>query len=149
MGELLKNKTLFKIIMVFVIWNIANYSTTAFSGAYQVGALGFTTTFASIIVIASSIARVIFSKPIGRYADKHSFCKMLYICFGIEAVAFATAMFITPSNGSVVYIIYYVLYCIGCAGINSSIINLIYDYVDYDKRISALALVNTASGFAG
>jgi len=74
---------------------------------------------------------------------------MLYICFGIEAAAFLTAVFITPSNGKVMYIIYYVLYCIGCAGINSSIINLIYDYVDYDKRISALALVNTASGFAG
>ena len=47
------------------------------------------------------------------------------------------------------YIVYYVLYSIGCAGINSSIINLIYDYVDKDKRVSALALVNTASGFAG
>ena len=74
---------------------------------------------------------------------------MLYICFGIEALAFLTAVFITPSNGSVVYIVYYVLYSVGCAGINSSIINLIYDYVDKDKRISALALVNTASGFAG
>jgi len=81
---LVQNKTLLKIIVVFVIWNIANYATSSFSGAYQVGALGFTTTLASVIAIMSSIARVIFSKPLGKFADKHSFCKMLYICFATD-----------------------------------------------------------------
>lgn len=146
---LFKNKTILKVIGVFVLWNVGSYITTSFMGAYQVNDLGFTTAFASIIVMVGSLARAICSRPIGKFADKFSFYKMLYICFGIEAVAFLTAMFITPSNGTVMYIIYYVIYCIGCAGINSAIINLIYDYVDYDKRISALALVNTASGFAG
>ncbi len=146
---LFRNKAILKVIGVFVLWNVASYITTSFMGAYQVNDLGFETTFSSIIIMIGSLARAICSRPIGKFADKFSFYKMLYICFGIEAVAFLTAMFITPSNGKVVYIIYYVLYCIGCAGINSAIINLIYDYVDYDKRISALALVNTASGFAG
>lgn len=149
MSELLKNKTLFKVIIVFVIWNIANYSTTAFSGAYQVGALGFTTTFASIIVIASSVARVIFSKPIGRYADKHSFCKMLYICFGIEAIAFAINIFTVPENGKIFYTTYSIIHAIGQAGINSAIINLAYDYVEDHQKTGAVALVNTFSGFAG
>lgn len=146
---LFKNKTILKVIGVFVLWNVASYITTSFMGAYQVNDLGFDTGFASVIIIIGSLARAVFSRPVGKFADKFSFCKMLYICFGIEAAAFTCAVFITPSNGSVMYIVYYVLYCIGCAGINSSIINLIYDYVDYDKRISALALVNTASGFAG
>ena len=103
--EIIKNKTLLKIIVVFVLWNIANYATISFSGVYQVGALGFTTTFASIIVIISSIARVIFSKPLGKFADKYSFCKMLYICFGIEALAFAINIFTMPVNGKVLFTI--------------------------------------------
>ena len=35
------------------------------------------------------------------------------------------------------------------AGINSSVINLIYDYVDEEQRTSALALKQTFAGFAG
>jgi Na+/melibiose symporter-like transporter len=148
-GALLKNKTLFKVIVVFVLWNIANYATVSFSGAYQVGALGFTTTFASLIVIVSSIARVIFSKPIGRFADKHSFCKMLYICFGIEAIAFAINIFTVPANGKIFFTAYNIIHAIGQAGINSAIINLAYDYVEDNQKTGAVALVNTFSGFAG
>lgn len=148
-GALLKNKTLFKVIVVFVLWNIANYATVSFSGAYQVGALGFTTTFASLIVIVSSIARVIFSKPIGKFADKHSFCKMLYICFGIEAIAFAINIFTVPANGKIFFTAYNIIHAIGQAGINSAIINLAYDYVEDNQKTGAVALVNTFSGFAG
>ena len=148
-GALLKNKTLFKVIVVFVLWNIANYATVSFSGAYQVGALGFTTTFASLIVIVSSIARVIFSKPIGRFADKYSFCKMLYICFGIEAIAFAINIFTVPANGKIFFTAYNIIHAIGQAGINSAIINLAYDYVEDNQKTGAVALVNTFSGFAG
>jgi len=146
---LVQNKTLLKIIVVFVIWNIANYATSSFSGAYQVGALGFTTTLASVIAIMSSIARVIFSKPLGKFADKHSFCKMLYICFAIEALAFAINIFTVPSNGKVLFTIYSIIHAIGQAGINSAIINLSYDYVSDEQKTGAVALVNTFSGFAG
>ena len=121
----------------------------SFSGAYQNGALGFTTTFSSIIIIISSLIRAICSKPLGRFADKHSFCKMLYICFGIELVAFAINIFTVPSNGKIMYALFYVLYAAGQAGINSSIINLAYDYVPNEQKTGALALVNTFSGFTG
>ena len=146
---LVQNKTLLKIIVVFVIWNIANYATSSFSGAYQVGPLGFTTTLASIIAIMSSIARVIFSKPLGKFADKYSFCKMLYICFAIEALSFAINIFTVPSNGKVLFTIYSIIHAIGQAGINSAIINLAYDYVSDEQKTGAVALVNTFSGFAG
>ena len=41
------------------------------------------------------------------------------------------------------------LNAVGMAGINSAVINLIYDYVDKEKRIGALALKSTLAGFAG
>lgn len=146
---LFKNKTVLKIVFVFILWNIASCITTSYMGAYQVYDLGFTTGFSSLVIMIGSLARAVISRPFGKFADKFSFCKMLYICFGIEALAFASAAFITPGNGRYMYMIYYILYCIGCAGVNSSIINLIYDYVDFDNRTGALAMVNAASGFAG
>ncbi len=146
---LFKNKTILKVVCVFVLWNIASCITTSYMGAYQVNDLGFSPVFASVIIIIGSLVRATISRPVGKFADKFSFCKMLYFCFGVEVLAFLTATLVTPANGRYMYIIYYVLYCVGCAGTNSAIINLIYDYVDFDKRTSALALVNTASGFAG
>lgn len=147
--ELFKNKDLIKIILLFVLWNIACYVTISFSGAYQNNYLGFSTVFSSVVIIIACILRAIFSKPFGRFADKHSFSKMLIICFSIEAVAFFVNIFTVPSNGSYMYMLFYMLYCVGQAGINSSIINLAYDYVPEEQKTGALALVNTCSGFAG
>lgn len=149
LSNLLKNKTLFKIILISVIWNIANNATTSFSGTYQTGELKFTTAFASLIILIGSFARVLFSKPMGRLADKTSFCNMLTICFTIMAVCFALNVFTAPSNGKVLYSVYYIGHCIGMAGINSSIINLIYDYVGKEERMCALALQQTCGGLAG
>ena len=136
-------------ILLFVLWNIACYVTISFSGAYQNNYLGFSTVFSSVVIIIACILRAIFSKPFGRFADKHSFSKMLIICFSIEAVAFFVNIFTVPSNGSYMYMLFYMLYCVGQAGINSSIINLAYDYVPEEQKTGALALVNTCSGFTG
>ena len=51
--------------------------------------------------------------------------------------------------GKFLYTIYKMLYAISMAGINSSTINLIYDYVDKEKRVGALAISSTFSGIAG
>lgn len=148
-SNLFENKTLFKIILISILWNIANNATTSFSGTYQTKELGFTTTFASVIILIGSFARVIFSKPMGKLADKTSFCNMLTICFTIMAVCFALNVFTIPSNGKIFYSVYYVGHSIGMAGINSSIINLIYDYVGKGERTCALALQQAFGGLAG
>lgn len=85
----------------------------------------------------------------GKFADKHSFASMLNICFIIMLVAYGINIFTVPENGKVFYTIYYMLYAIAMAGINSATINLIYDYVDKEKRVGALALKSTIAGFAG
>ena len=85
----------------------------------------------------------------GRFADKYSFAKMLNICFIIMLVGFGINMFTVPENGKIFYTVYYMLYAIAMAGINSAAINLIYDYVDKEKRVGALALKSTLAGFSG
>jgi Na+/melibiose symporter-like transporter len=147
--ELLKDKTLFKVVLISVLWNIAHFVTTPFLSTYQTKELNFTTKFASIIVMAGSFFRVLCSKPLGRYADKHSFTKMLIICYIVEALSFGLGVFIVPSNGKVMYTLHHLLYVGGMAGINSAVINLIYDYVDAKRRTSALALKQTLAGTAG
>lgn len=147
--DLVKDKSLLKVVLISVLWNIASYATTPFYGSYQTKELGFTMTFISILSIVAAIVRSLFSRPMGRYADKHSFSKMLNICFALVTVAFAINIFTIPKNGSILYVFYIVLHSISMAGINSSVINLIYDYVEPKKRTAALALKSAFAGFAG
>lgn len=149
LGELIQDKNLMKVILLSVLWSVAHYASMPFYGSYQVKELGFSMTFVSILSIAYAIVRSLFSKPLGKYADKHSFAKMLNICFLIMLLAFGINIFTVPQNGKVFYTIHYILYAIGMAGINSATINLIYDYVDEDKRTVALALNSSCSGIAG
>lgn len=148
-GEAIKDRSLFKVIFVAVLWNIANCAATPFYGTYQIKELGFSMTFVSLLAALYAICRSIFSRPMGKFADKYSFKSMLNICFAIMAVAFGLNVFMVPGNGKVVYTIHYILNATGMAGINSATINLIYDYVDRNRQMSALALQSTVSGFAG
>ncbi len=147
--ELLTDKKLFKVILVSVLWSVVNYASTPFYGSYQIKELGFTMTFVSILSAAYAIVRTIFSRPMGKFADKYSFAKMLNICFSIALAGFIVNIFTVPANGKVLYTVYYMLYAVAMAGINSATINLIYDYVDKEKRTGALALKSTICGFAG
>ena len=147
--DLLADKNLFRVIFVSVLWSIVNYSSTPFYGSYQIKELGFSMTFVSVLSAAYAVIRSIFSRPMGKFADKYSFAKMLNICFIIALVGFIINGFTVPDNGKVCYTVYYMLYAVAMAGINSATINLIYDYVDKEKRIGALALKSTFCGFTG
>lgn len=147
--NLIQDKKLIKVIWICCIWSIANYATTPFYGTYQIKELGFTMTFVSILSVVYSVVRTLMSKPLGRYADKFSFVKMMIICFVIQFFAFLVNVFTVPENGKIFYTVYYVLYAMGMAGINSGEINLIYDNVKPEQRTGALALRATFSGLAG
>lgn len=149
LAGLFKDKNLFKVILLSVLWNVAHYAAMPFYGSYQIKELGFSMTFVSVLSIAYAVVRSLFSKPLGRYADRHSFAKMLNICYAIMLVAFGINIFTVPENGKILYTAYYMLSAVAMAGINSATINLIYDYVEQEKRTGALALNGTLSGFAG
>ena len=85
----------------------------------------------------------------GRYADRWGFAKMLRICFAAQGVALMIHVFTVPSNGMLLSTLYCIFNAIAMAGINSAQINLIYDYVDLDQRMSALALSQAISGIVG
>ena len=71
-GEIVRDKKIFKVILISVLWYVALYSTYPFYGTYTIKELGFSMTFISILTAANAIARSLASRPLGRYADKHS-----------------------------------------------------------------------------
>lgn len=146
---LITDKRLIAVIAVYVMWYVANYISTPFYGTYQNKELGFTLAFVSVISVASSLSRAVLSIPVGRFADKHSFTKMLSLVFSIAAIGFIVCGFATPSNGKVVFTVYSILHAVAMAGINSGSINLIYEHYSGENKTGALAFSHAISGLCG
>ncbi len=147
--ELLLNKNLIKVIFFSVLWHIVNYISLPFYGTYAIGALGFSMTFVATCATVSSLVRAAASRPVGSFADRHSFASSLIFCFCMLFVAFVLKTFTAPGITKYLYIGYIVFSAISNAGINGGTINLIYDYVPHSHRVAALALQNSIAGIAG
>jgi MFS family permease len=148
-SALVRDKNLWVVIAVITLYKISQYAVTPFLGTYQNKELGFTLTVASILGALYSVVRSLFSRPIGRLADKTSFCRMLQLCFLLEALAYLALVFTGGAIGRAAFVVYKVLNAISMAGINSGSLNLVYDYVAPERRVGALALQNTVAGMAG
>lgn len=146
---LLRDKTMWKIVFLSSLWSAANYATLSFSGTYRLNELGFSLTLSAIITAAGSVARAVFSVPLGKLGDKKGFSTLLYVSFLIAAAAYLAMAFTAPSNGKVLFTVYYVLYCVAMAGINGSMINIVYDYVPSTRTSDVLAVKQSVSGIIG
>ena len=142
------DKSYRKIIVVFVLYFVANASTFSF-GAFQRNTLGFSMTFIAVLTFLYSIVRSFFSVPFGKYADKHSWEKMLRICVIIAALGFFINTFSTPETGMITYTIYFMIYAISMAGINSGILNITFDYVKEENRSVAIGWKAAIGGLSG
>lgn len=143
------NKELLKVLVVFVLYHIANYIAIPFFGTYQIGELGFSLKFVSILSIVSAAARVAVSKFWGKYADKNSFAVMIEKALAFMAIGYVFVTFAVPQNGKVMFLLYYICYGIAMGGINSALINLIFDYVILENRADSLAVCQSISGVIG
>ncbi len=149
-----KEKGVILVAVVFVLWNIASNSTKPFLGTYMKNDLSLEYWFRiGFLPAISAVARIVASIVLGIYADKKSFAKMVSICFGIAAASFLVITFASPAfgsaNGYIMFTMHYILYGIAMGGINSSLINLCYDYAPVEKRVGALAVTQAVSGVIG
>ncbi len=150
LSELIKDKNLLRITIVFILHNIATYMTTPFYGTYQVNELGLSLKFVSAIVMIGSVSRILISRFWGKYADKNSFAVVLEKCFIFSALSQVCVVFAFPSSsGKIMFAIYYLLHGIALGGINSALINLIFDYVPTEKRADSLAITQALAGLTG
>ena len=148
-ADLLKDKNVVKVTILFAIWNIAQYATLPFYSTYLIKELGFSLQLVSILSMVGSVARILVSRFWGSYADKHSFAAMVRLCYGVAAVAFLSMIFAVPANGIFTYSLYIIAHSVAMGGINSSLMNLVFDYAPTEKRADALALNQTVGGLIG
>ena len=151
--HIVSDKQLLKVILIPVFWAIVQNMTNPFYSVYQREVMGMQTATISLIIAVGSILRAVFSIPMGRYADKTSFSKMLNLCFlialfGIMVNVFSGFM-ISETLSVVAVAGFWLLHYISFAGINSGIMNIIYDHVDKDRQMVALAFKSSFAGIVG
>ncbi len=144
-----ENKNVVKVTVLFILWQIAYCAAIPFYGTYLIKELGFSLQFVSILSMVYSLVRAGVSIFWGKFADKKSFASMMSICLSIAGVAFFVNMFTVPANGAVFYTVYYILYAIAMGGINSALVNLVFDMVPPQQRSNGLALSQSLSGVVG
>ena len=147
--DVFKNKAVMKVTMVFVLYSIAAYAAGPFYGTYLIGELALSLKTISILSIASSLVRIFVSRFWGRYADRTSFSNMIQKCFLILAAGYGCVAMAVPENGIWMFALYYMCSGIAMGGINSALINMIYDYVGIEQRADSLAVCQASSGLIG
>lgn len=147
----LKNKGVIMVSIVFILWNIATYSSKPFYGSFMENEheLAFGATFLAVLSAISAVSRIVASIIFGIIADKKSFATTITAGFLIAGLSFLMITFATPQNGHVFFTIHYILYGIAMGAINSALINLCYDYAPTQKRVGALAITQAISGVVG
>ena len=147
--DVLKNKKVMSVIVIGVLWYVTTYAATPFYGAYQIGQLGFSMRFISILSIVYSIVRALVSPFMGKLADRHGFVKMAYLCFFVAGAGFLACAFTTPENGKILFSVYNIMNAVSMAGINSAILNIVFGYAPFEIRSQAIALNQAMCGVCG
>lgn len=145
--KMFTSRDIIKIIAVGVIWNIASGFSVSFFASYNREELAFSFTAVTLISTVGSLLRIAVSPLIGRLSDKRSFSFSMTLCFGLVALAFLAMCFATPGTRWLV-LVYTAFHSMAYAGINSGVINLIYDYVLPEDRAVTLGVKNAIGGIA-
>ncbi len=139
------DKATLTLIPLYVLWNVALYTTTPFFGTYAIKELGFTMTAISVITAVYSIFRAVVSRPLGALGDRRGFVGNITI--GISAFVLSLAFIML--GGKVSYVIYQLLYAIVMASTNSALVVLIFEHIAAEKRSNAIAILYSIGGLSG
>jgi len=74
---------------------------------------------------------------------------MIRKCLLVLGLSYLFAACAIPTNGKIMFALYYGFHGMALGGINSALINLVFDYVSVEKRSDSLAICQAASGVAG
>lgn len=145
MQRIAKNKSFIKVVVVGILWSVVSALSTSFFASYLREELAFPFTVIAIFSTLGSIARILISPLLGKIADKYSFATSMTISFGLAGLGFLAMVFTVPET-KWLYAAYCCLNGFAMAGINSGVINLVYDYVDKRDRATAMGIKNALGG---
>jgi len=149
LSDLFHDKKILQVSLLFIIHHISTGIASPFYATYQIGELSLSLKFISAIAILGSISRILVSRFWGSYADKNSFAKMIIWCFSFFALSQICVIFAFPEIGKLMFILYYIFNGIAYGGLNSALINLIFDYAPQEKRSDSLAITQALAGLTG
>ena len=150
LSGLLRNRRLVRVLLIGMLYSAANGLVFSFYGTYQVNELGFSMSFIALQGALHTAVRCVSSVLLGRYADRHSFAAMLRVSVGMLFLGELVMVFTVPANGRVLYTVYHAVFlAVFGAGYGNGMMNLTYDTVAKEQRMSAFALYNCASGLVG
>lgn len=140
------NRAFLNTVVLSALWQVASYTTVGFLGTYK-NAL-FSAATVQIINAGASLVRFGLSRPLGRYADTHSYARGVRLALVIAACAFGVNMFTAPGTRWIMAV-YAVLYAVSIAGIEQNLINISYSYVDSRYFVQATAIKSSIGGLCG
>ena len=143
------NRALFKLIPIDVFFHLLIGISTPFFASYLREELGFKMSVITAITIVGVVARIVASPLMGKISDKKSFSFTMILCTVFLGVAFLGACFAAPGAARWIYLVFVIFYGFSTAGINSGLLNLVYDYVVPADRAAALGIKNACGGFVG
>lgn len=146
MKRIARNKNFIKVVVAGLLWNVASALSASFFASYLREELAFSFTVIALLSTVSSIARILASPILGRIADKYSFATSMTIAFGLAGLGFLAMVFTSPETRWL-YIGYACFIGFAMAGINSGVINFVYDYVEHQDRASAMGVKSALGGF--
>lgn len=147
-GKTFKNKSFRSVVYLTVLWDAGRYFTIGFMGVYKTKELMLSVGIVQIINMVGNLARVVVSRPFGRYSDKTSFAKGFTLALSVAAAGFFINIFTTPESVWCV-VVFTILYAISQAGTNQNSYNIVYSYVDAKYISQAMALKNCIGGLFG
>lgn len=148
MKKLFGMRGFWSVLILQVLWNVAQYTTVGFLGTYRIKELAFTVGAVQLINIVGNFSRAVLSRPFGRYSDRHSFASGICLGLIITAAAFAINVFTMPGTRFLI-IAYTLLFSIGQAGIGANLLNITYSYVPREYYVQATAIKNSVGGICG
>ena len=143
------DKDLLKVVVVGVLWNVASGISVSFFASYLRVELAFSMFMISLISNVGIVCRIVASPIMGRLADKRSFAFSMTLSFVLVGIGFLGNIFVTPGPLRWLYLVYACMQGFAMGGINSGVINLIYDYVEPEDRAAAMGIKNAMGGIIG
>ena len=142
------NKNFRNVVIMTTLWDIGRYASIGFMGTFKTNDLLLSVGTVQIINIAGNIARLLVSKPFGRYSDRTSFAKGFNLALLIIAIGYAVNIFAAP--GRVWCVVFFtIMYSVCFAGTNQNSYNIVYNYVNSDYIVSAMSIKNCIGGLLG
>jgi hypothetical protein len=145
----LKNKGFRKVIILFIIWNIAFQIGGPFFSVYMVTGLKLNYTYIMIVGVVSSLSRVFSAKPWGKLADHKSWFFVTKLSIGLLAITHASWFFVNSITMWILIPLLNVIAGVAWCGINIALFNIQFLFAPKEGRTMYLGANAAIGGVIG